>query len=193
MSLEGIQTKVLHFWFGEPSSPDYGGYKSFWFQSSPVLDAQIRKQFADIYEEALNGKLSSLSESPEGSLALILLLDQFPRNMYRGTPQAFLSDPQAVKITKEAVSKKFDGLLNEVQRLFFYMPFQHSESLVDQEKSVELFKTLKDASSLKYAIEHYELIKRFGRFPHRNKILGRTNTLDETLYLNSESVNLFGQ
>ncbi len=193
MSLSDIQQRILTFWFGEPSSPDYESFKSYWFQSTPKLDQQIRNQFEEAYNDALKGKLDSLAETSEGSLALILLLDQFPRNMYRGTPQAFLSDPQALRIAKEAISKGQDTTLPFVQKMFLYMPFQHSESLADQERSLELFKSLADVNSLAYAQEHYDLIKRFGRFPHRNKILGRANLSEETMHLSSEQSQSFGQ
>lgn len=193
MSLDSTQSNILIFWFGEPSSPNYESHKSFWFQSTPELDAQVRELFEDAYKQALNGELDSLSESAEGSLSLILLLDQFPRNMYRGTPGAFLSDPQALKIVKEGIFKKFDKVLNKVQKLFFYMPFQHSESLEDQEASLQLYKTLGQPEAFQYAFEHYEIIKRFGRFPHRNKILGRINTVEELEYLQLPSASSFGQ
>lgn len=193
MILLDIQSKVLSFWFGEPSSSDYEVPKNFWFLSTPALDAQIRLEFEDIYKTALNGELDLLSETAEGVLALVLILDQFPRNMYRGAPHAFLSDPLALKIAKRALSKGLDKSLTPVQKMFFYLPFQHSECLDDQEISVELYKSIGDKVALDYALEHYEIIKSFGRFPHRNAILSRKNTPDEIAYLMDPHAKTFGQ
>lgn len=167
---------ILTFWFGEPDSSNYDQYKDFWFQSTPELDQQIRTQFEPVYKKAVKGELDVLSQTPEGSLALVILLDQFPRNMYRGTPQAFASDPKALEVATEALKKKFDQDLLPLQKMFLYLPFEHSEDIKNQEKSVELFKALGDESILKYAIEHRDIIVQFGRFPHRNIICNRSPT-----------------
>ncbi len=174
---------VLSFWFGEQSSPNYGEQKSFWFQSTPDWDRKIQNQFEDVYHEAILGKLDDLSETPEGTLALIIILDQFPRNMYRDTPLAFASDQKALAVAKNGLIKKFDQSLTSVEKSFFYLPFEHSEDIVDQEKSVLLYQTLEDKEYLHYAKEHRDVIAQFGRFPHRNAILGRTSNEDETHYL----------
>jgi uncharacterized protein (DUF924 family) len=174
---------ILNFWFGEPDSSNYGQYKDFWFQSTPELDQQIRTQFEPLYKKAVKGELDVLLQTPEGSLALVILLDQFPRNMYRGTPQAFASDPKALEVATEALKKKFDHNLFPLQKMFLYLPFEHSEDIKNQEKSVTLFKALGDESILKYAIEHRDIIAQFGRFPHRNAILGRKSTLKEINFL----------
>ncbi|MBS0271270.1 MAG: DUF924 domain-containing protein [Proteobacteria bacterium] len=183
MSSKKVISMVLSFWFGEQSSPNYGEQKSFWFQSTPEWDRKIQHQFEIVYHDAMLGKLDDLSETPEGALALILILDQFPRNMYRGTPLAFASDQKALEIAKNGLIKKFDQSLMPVERSFFYLPFEHSENLGDQEKSVMLYQTLGDKEYLEYAKEHHDVIARFGRFPHRNAILGRTSSQDEINYL----------
>ncbi len=188
-----IISLILSFWFGDPNSPDYGNSKSFWFQSTPPLDLEIRENFEDVYKQAINNDLDSLMETPEGCLALIILLDQFPRNMYRGTSQAFASDPKALDVAKFALSEGFDQNLSSFQKMFLYLPFEHSENLKDQEKSVELFKALNDEEGLEYAIQHRDIITRFGRFPHRNSILGRINTPEELLFLKNPGTHGFGQ
>ncbi|MBL8676285.1 MAG: DUF924 domain-containing protein [Alphaproteobacteria bacterium] len=187
MSAQAIASIILNFWFGEPNSLSYGRYKDFWFQSTPELDGQIRKQLEPVDQKAIKGELDPLSETPEGSLALVIILDQFPRNMYRGTPQAFASDAKALKVAKEAVEKKFDQDLLPMQRMFLYLPYEHSENIEDQEQSVKLFKNLGDELALKYAIEHRDAITQFGRFPHRNAILGRESTPEEIRFLGGKA------
>lgn len=179
MSARTIASIILNFWFGESSSSSYGQYKDFWFQSTPELDQRIRSQFEPFYQQAIIGELDALSQTPEGSLALVIILDQFPRNMYRGTPQAFASDEKALTIVNTAVKKKFDQDLLPIQRMFLYLPYEHSENMEDQERSVKLFEKLGDELALKYAIEHRKVITQFGRFPHRNAILGRESTSEE--------------
>lgn len=183
MSLHAKASLILDFWFGEPNSANYGQPKSFWFQSTPELDQQIRKQFEPVYKKALNGELDALLETPEGSLALVILLDQFPRNMYRGTPQSFASDSKALEVAEIALNKKFDHTLLPLQKMFLYLPYEHSEDLANQEKSVQLFKAVGDEIALKYAIDHRDIIAKFGRFPHRNAILGRESNPEEINFL----------
>jgi uncharacterized protein (DUF924 family) len=178
-----VSPLVLSFWFGEPDSPEYGQPKNFWFQSNPLLDQQIRDQFEDIYQKALKGDLNGLMDTPEGSLALILIFDQFSRNMYRGTAQAFATDHKAREIAKAAIDQGFDKQLPHHHRAFLYLPFEHSESLEDQEKSVALFESLGNKENLDYALRHREIMVRFGRFPHRNIILGRESTPEEIDFL----------
>lgn len=183
MSVQAIASLILNFWFGEPGTSNYAQYKDFWFQSTPEFDEQIRTQFESIYKKAMKGELDAFSETPEGSLALVILLDQFPRNMYRGTPQAFASDQKALAVVIEALEKKFDQDLLPIQRMFLYLPYEHSENMEDQEQSVKLFEKLGDELALKYAIEHRNVIAQFGRFPHRNAILGRESTSEEIKFL----------
>jgi uncharacterized protein (DUF924 family) len=183
MSTLAAVSLVLSFWFGNQGDPDYGQPKPFWFQSNPALDQSIRDQFETLYQDAVKGKLEGFMDTPEGSLALVIILDQFPRNMYRGTPQAYLADPLALKVAKATIAKGFDQKLLPQQRAFLYLPFQHSESLEDQEKSVELFTSLESENNLQYAVGHRDIIARFGRFPHRNNILGRESTPEEISFL----------
>jgi uncharacterized protein (DUF924 family) len=176
-------TQILNFWFGEPTSPDFGQPKSFWFNSNPEIDNQIKQDFASTYDLARTGQLEDWLATPQGCLGLILLLDQFPRNMFRNTPQAFATDDLALKAAKTAISQGFDQQLPPFQRKFMYMPFMHTESLADQIKSVELFLAFGDVVSLDYAIQHHAIIERFGRFPHRNAILNRLSTAEELAFL----------
>lgn len=187
MSIQTIAPIILSFWLGEPGSSNDAQYKDFWFQSTPEFDQQIKEKFEPIYQKAVKGELDGLGQTPEGSLALVILLDQFPRNTYRGTPQAFASDVKALKVTKDALEKKFDREFLPTQRMFLYLPFEHSEDIEDQNKSVKLFETLGDALALKYAVEHRDVIAKFGRFPHRNAILGRENTLEKIKFLETKT------
>lgn len=178
--------EILNFWFGKPDEPSYGKQRSSWFIKNPQFDQEVRLHFLKDYQHAIAGKLEHW-KTPRSSLALILLLDQFPRNMFRGTAQAFASDPQALAEAQYAVANSFDQELLIVQRWFIYLPFEHSENLADQRQSVQLFKALGDdpenATTIDYAIRHCAVIERFGRFPHRNKILGRETTPEEAEFL----------
>lgn len=179
--------EILTFWFGELEDPLFGEPRSIWFKTDPQFDEKIRSHFLWDYELAITGKLDPWEEHPESCLALILLLDQFPRHMFRGTPQAYDTDSHALTIAKSAISHQFDQRLLPVQRWFIYLPFEHSENLEDQQKSVELFQQLSEYphsnSVIEYAINHLEIIQKFGRFPHRNQILGRVTTPDEIEFL----------
>lgn len=179
--------EILDFWFGQPDEADYGRQRSFWFTKKMEFDQKLRTRFLTDYEQAVAAPLDHWNSSPRSCLALILLLDQFPRNMFRGTAQAFAADPQALSVAQHAVARGFDQKLLMVQRWFVYLPFEHSEDLADQRQSVKLFATLSydpdNAATLDYAIRHYYVIARFGRFPHRNKILGRETTLEEAEFL----------
>lgn len=179
--------EILDFWFGQPDDVSYGKQRSFWFRKKPEEDQKIQAQFRNDYEQAIVGQLDYWKNSPRSCLALILLLDQFPRNMFRGTERAFAADPQALSAAQHAVANGFDQELLTVQRWFIYLPFEHSESLPDQCQSVELFATLSDdpdsAVTINYAQRHRSVIERFGRFPHRNQILGRETTPEEAEFL----------
>lgn len=182
-----LPTEILDFWFGQPEEPDYGKRRKQWFIKSEEFDRQIREKFYDIYQQAVEGKLAAWKDQPLSCLALILVLDQFPRNMFRGTPEAFASDEQALEIAKYAVSQKYDQQLLPVQRWFIYLPFEHSENIEDQYQAVKLCSTLSDdpesADTIEYVRRHFEVIRRFGRFPHRNEILGRESTPEEREFL----------
>ncbi len=179
--------KILDFWFGRPDEASYGKQRSFWFTKKPKFDRELKALFLTDYEQAAAGQLDHWKESPHSCLALILLLDQFPRNMFRGTAIAFATDPQALLAAEHAVNKGFDRELLPVQRWFIYLPFEHSENLDHQHQCVELFAALRSdldsAATINYAVRHLSVIERFGRFPHRNKILGRATTPEEAEFL----------
>lgn len=178
---------ILTFWFGKPDTADYGKPRNFWFQKKSVLDDELRHEFLSDYEKATTGYLSSWLKLPKTCLALILLLDQFPRNMFRGTPQAFATDWEALCAAQHAIAQGYDLQMLPVQRWFIYLPFEHSENLEHQRQAVKLFKQIGDdpdsASCIDYAVRHLRVIERFGRFPHRNRILGRASTPEEKLFL----------
>ena len=179
--------EILNFWFGKPEDADYGKIRKFWFTKNPEFDQEVRSRFLLVYQQAAAGQLDDWKTSPHSCLALIILLDQFPRNIFRSQPQAFATDPQALSLAQYAVTQGFEQQLLPVQRWFIYMPFEHSENLEHQRQSVELFATLKDdpdcASGIDYAHRHLKVIERFGRFPHRNQILGRESTSEEVEFL----------
>lgn len=183
--MSGIE-QILDFWFNDPQAPP--GTRKVWFAKDPKFDQLIRSRFQNDYHAAAAGQLDQWQESPQGCVALILLLDQFPRNMFRDTPTAFDTDPQALAVTERAIKRGFDQKLPSLQRWFLYIPLMHSENLNHQNQSVQLFAQLRDqnpetASAFSYAVRHQEVIERFGRFPHRNKILGRASTLEEVEFL----------
>jgi uncharacterized protein (DUF924 family) len=169
--------EVLDFWF------DAGPQK--WFSRDAAFDAAITERFLPTHEAAAAGKLADWEQSAEGALALLILLDQFPRNMFRASARAFVTDSAALAIAKRAVARGFDRELDLPKRNFFYMPFMHSEDLADQERCVELSRAYSDANTLKWAELHADIIRRFGRFPHRNALLGRATTLEEKAFLDA--------
>lgn len=179
--------QILNFWFGNPESASYGKSRKVWFSKDPNFDQDIRDRFLPDYEAAAAGKYNGWTASPDGCLALILLFDQFPRQLFRGDRRAFATDAQALATAQQAIAQDFDQALLPLQRVFIYLPFEHSENLEHQRLSVELFRQLSDhpetADMLPYAVRHQEIIERFGRFPHRNQILGRTTTPEEAEFL----------
>lgn len=179
--------EILTFWFGEEDDLNYGRPRKEWFTTNPDFDARTRSHFLWDYELAATGHLDTWQESPRSCLALIILLDQFPRNMFRGTPQSFATDARALAVAQNAIEHKFDQKLLPVQKWFIYLPFEHSENLEHQYQNVALFQLLNDDSdsepAIDSAIRHLEIIKKFGRFPHRNQILGRESTLAEIEFL----------
>lgn len=172
------QKDILDFWFDQTSPQQ-------WFQTNPEFDALVAERFLERYEKARDGVFDDWRRDADGCLALCLLMDQFPRNMFRGTPQAYATDSKALVIAKYAVSKGFDQVLPLVKRRFLYLPYEHSETLNDQRCCVEFFEKIKkeDPLSYDYALRHFQVIDEYGRFPHRNKILGRMNTPEEEEYL----------
>jgi uncharacterized protein (DUF924 family) len=185
--------EILDFWFGAPDAPDYGQLRKIWFIKNSEFDQALGHRFGTTVEAAALGKLQSWRADADSCLALLLLLDQFPRNLYRGQAQAFAMDGEAVAVANHGILQRFDRYrANEqarptVQRWFFYLPFEHSERLADQERAVALFEQLRgdgqSASTIDYAHRHRAVIEQFGRFPHRNAALGRMNTPEETRFL----------
>ena len=168
--------QVLDFWFGRLKRED-------WFKRSDPLDEEISYQFRDLHLALARGGVEAWRETPENRLAAIIVLDQFPRNIYRGTPLAFATDWMALREAKLAVSAGADAEIPADRRAFVYLPFEHSEDLADQQRSVALFETLGDPEYLDYARRHLEVVRDFGRFPHRNAFLGRETTNAELDYL----------
>jgi len=153
-----------------------------WFEKDSSLDDEIRRRFLPTYEAAASGKLTEWERTAEGALALLILLDQFPRNMFRGEARAFATDPLARAVTSRAILNGFDGAFPDM-RGFFYLPFEHSENLADQERGLTLYKAAGDDDGLKWANIHADIIRKFGRFPHRNAVLGRVTTPEEQAFL----------
>jgi uncharacterized protein (DUF924 family) len=181
---------LLDFWFGRPGDPGRERQREIWFRSTNAFDAALRRASLADYEAAAVGRFADWEASAEGPLALVLLLDQVPRNLFRGTPRAYLTDAAARAAAGRALERGFDRQVPPVWRQFFYLPFHHSEDLADQHRARTLFEALPsdpdDAETLRYARRYHEIIARFGRFPHRNAILGRVSTAEEIAFL-SES------
>jgi uncharacterized protein (DUF924 family) len=186
---------ILNFWFGFLPGPDFfPGYKlQVWFASTPEIDRQIRNNFSQDMMNAARGEYNSWRDTPEGLLALILLLDQFPRHIYRNQPRAFALDRMARALVLEGLQKGYDKQLFPLERAFFYLPLEHSEDLAMQNLSVASYRQLVAQSPaairpqmqdfLQAAISHQQQIMRFGRFPYRNAILGRESTPEEIIFL----------
>lgn len=176
--MRDMKHEVIRFWF-EETAPQQ------WFQKSPDFDELVRSRFLPVYETAREGGCDSWAQDAEGALALCIVLDQFPRHMFRGAPQAFAADGQALSVVRDAVKKGFDQVLEPVKRGFLYLPFQHSEDLAEQERSVKLYTAMKNENpaGYMYALRHHEAIVRFGRFPHRNAVLERESMPEELEFL----------
>ena len=166
---------VLAFW--REAGPDR------WYDRDETFDAAIRTQFLPTYEAAAAGELGDWENSPESALALLIVLDQFPRNMFRDDPRAYAADALARAVADRAIVRGFDQQVDAGERPFFYLPFEHSEEAADQARCVTLHRALGDADSLKWAELHADIIARFGRFPHRNAVLGRETAPDEQAFL----------
>ena len=170
---------VLAFWFSESVKP-------LWFRSTPEFDNELRERFLDTWEAASAGRLAHWKDSAEGALALVIVLDQFPLNMFRGKAESFSTEAQAREVATEALAKGWDKTLDGAHLAFLFMPFMHSENIDDQDRAVALFTAAGLEDNLRFARHHRELIRRFGRFPHRNAILGRTSSDEELAYLASK-------
>ncbi|KAA3649653.1 MAG: DUF924 domain-containing protein [Proteobacteria bacterium] len=180
--------QVLDFWFGAPDSTDYGSHRRLWFEKRADTDAAIARRFGSLIDTALAGGLTDWDSTERGTLARILLLDQFTRNVFRNTPRAFAGDPLALDAARALVGQGRDAQLIPVERVFAYLPFEHAEDATEQARAVALFKTLHDAhpgfdTTYDYALRHQAVIAQFGRFPHRNAILGRPSTPAEKAFL----------
>ena len=181
MQLAGFPA-VLDFWLGAPDSRERGRPRKAWFRKSDEFDREIRERFLALWEEASRGGLGNWDTTPLAALALVVVLDQFPRNMFRGDARAFSSDARALAAASAAVDRGFDRPLLPHERTFFYLPFEHAEDLAAQRRSLELFGAF-DPDNLEWARRHHAVVERFGRFPHRNAVLGRRSTPEEIEFL----------
>jgi uncharacterized protein (DUF924 family) len=168
--------EIIRFWFEELRPKD-------WFRKGEAVDGTIASRFGATYHEFSSGVPASWLDRPEGFLAAILVLDQFPRNMFRGDARAFATDEPALALAKRAIAEGVDAKLSPEQRSFIYVPFQHSEDKADQARSVALFTALGQPLGIDFALRHQAIVDRFGRFPHRNAVLGRTSTEEEEKFL----------
>ena len=179
---------VLDFWFGAPGSAEFGSARKAWFAKDDAFDALIRDRFGALIERALRGELEQWGDEPRSALAQILLLDQFTRNAFRGTARSFAGDARALAVASRMVGSHQDEALAPFMRAFVYLPFEHAEGLAMQDEAIRLFKRLVNeapelADMLDYAHRHRAVIERFGRFPHRNDILGRRSTAEEIAFV----------
>ena len=175
--------EVLDFWFGREDEPGYGEFRDAWFRKDEGFDEEVRERFGTLYERAASGELDGWRDDARSCLALVICLDQFPRNMFRGRRETYRTDPVALMAADRAIERGFDHKVDPAFRRFFYLPFMHSESLRLQERSVALNEALGDEDSIKWARHHHDIVARFGRFPHRNAILGRETTPEEARFL----------
>ena len=179
--------EVLDFWFGRKGEPGYGEFRSQWFQKDEAFDREVTDRFADLHERAAAGELDGWREEAESCLALVIALDQFPRNMFRGDARTHATDEKALDTAKHAIDHALDRELPAYGRMFLYMPFMHAEDVDDQRRSVDLFEGLAAEPGgpdvVEYAVGHRDIVERFGRFPHRNALLGRETTPEEAEFL----------
>ncbi len=179
--------EVIEFWFGVPGQPGYAEPRDEWFEKSTDFDAEVRERFLGTWVAGGKRELVHWLEAPDSALALVIVLDQFPRNMFRSSAKAYITDAHALKAATHIVDQGWDTGMKPAQRWFVYLPFEHSESLAAQERSMALFRGLANDKGSRAAIEfakrHYEIIARFGRFPHRNAVLGRDSTPEEIEFL----------
>ena len=186
-ALDVTSQDVLDFWFGARGSPQYGARREAWFKKSDAFDREIRERFLGLYEAAASGALRAWQAQPHSLLALIIVLDQFPRSMFRGTVRAFASDAQALEAAQRMVDCGWDQTLLPVERQFVYLPFEHAEDLSMQQRALQLFGDISEdaayADLLVWCRKHYDIIARFGRFPHRNALLQRASSAAEEEFL----------
>jgi len=179
--------EIWDFWFGDATA-----FRTEWFQKDPAFDDTLRDRFGEDLERAIRGDYDHWADSPEGRIALIILLDQFSRNLFRGSPKSWSQDPKALELAQKGIELGHDRALGLLQRFFFYLPLEHSEDLAVQDEAVAQYRALVDdypapdgpaRSGLDYALRHHVIIERFGRFPHRNEVLGRESTPEEVAFL----------
>lgn len=171
--------KIIDFWFSDE-------VRKLWFNSTPEFDALLRERYLELSQQAARGELDHWRQNADGCLALVILLDQFPLNMFRDEARSFSGEALSREVAREAIDRGFDRQLDAEQRAFLYMPFMHSEDLADQKLALELFDQQGLEGNLRFARHHHGIIEKFGRFPHRNEILGRPSSADEIEYLNSK-------
>jgi uncharacterized protein (DUF924 family) len=169
---------LIRFWFSDEA-------RARWFDSTPEFDRLLRDRYLDLWELARTGGLTHWASTPEGALALVIVFDQLPLNMFRGEPRCFATEATSREVAAQAIANGLDRDLGPEQQSFLYMPYMHSEDPADQDRSVALFEAAGLLDNLGYAKHHREIVRRFGRFPHRNAILGRENTPEETAWLAS--------
>lgn len=171
--------ELIDFWFSDPVAKR-------WFRSTPQFDNELRQRYELLVNKAFAGELVDWKQTPQGSLALVILLDQLPLNIYRGKPQSFAGEAMAREVSSLAIENGWDRALTDRQKAFLYIPFMHSEDPADQERSVQLYRDAGLKDNLYWAEHHRRIVMRFGRFPHRNAILGRASTEDELAWLESD-------
>jgi uncharacterized protein (DUF924 family) len=181
--MDPLSKDILTFWFGDTELTKGMERRDVWFRSTPEFDAALTERYADVHERAGGGAFDHFINNPADCLALVLLLDQVPRNIFRGSPRSFGTDAKAREIARIALDRGHDQALGNWHKAFLYLPFEHSEDMVDQDRSCALYETLDQERSLQAALGHREAIRQFGRFPHRNAVLGRVSTPEEESYL----------
>lgn len=179
MKIDIKPTDILDYWYS-------GRMQKHWFASTPAIDQEIRDRYQALWVQAAAGELDHWQDSPEGALALTIVLDQFPLNMFRGEPESFRTEQKAVAVAKQAIAKGYDEQLPRERLAFLFMPLMHSEKLEDQDLSVQMFRKYDLTDNLRFAEHHRGLVRTYGRFPHRNAILGRVSTPEEQAYLASK-------
>ena len=183
----GPAGEILDFWFGARGSPERGTLRFVWFTKDSAFDEEIRRRFGELHARVARGELDDWQAAPESLLALVIVLDQFSRNLYRDDPRSWSQDERALAFAKMALARGNDARIGPIERLFLYLPFEHSEMLEDQERAVILMGSLETFGETRgfaqWAQKHREIVKRFGRFPHRNAALGRASTPEEIEFL----------
>ena len=188
MSASAVEAeRVLRFWFGDPSDASFGQPRKQWFAKDTQFDAQVQAEFGALHAALASGAHPEWQDQPRTCLAYVIVLDQFSRNLFRDDPRAFAHDARSLAASRQAVARGFDNQLQPIERVFLYMPFMHSEALSDQDLCITLFERMGDApgapENLRYAKLHRDIIARFGRFPHRNHVLGRASSAEEIAFL----------